>query len=120
MSKIHTTKKELKNRFLASHTFCCGYCDLQEMDFFIPASYCTSGVYSWNFDTYRIGGDYLITTGYRGTFGKWIDNDTIKRIKEKSLELMAKWQAGEISRYQGGYILEEYICGLLCDLTIDK
>lgn len=120
MSKIHTTKKELKNRFPATHTFCCGYCDLQEMDFFIPAMYCTSGVYGWNFDAYRLGCDYLITTGYRGMFGMRIDSVTLKRIKEKALELREKYNTGQISRYEGGYILEEYVCGLLCDLSIGK
>ena len=120
MSKIHTTKKGLKNRFPATHTFCCGYCDLQALDFFIPAMYYTSGFYGWNFDAYRLGGDYLITTGYRGMFGKRIDNDTLNLISKKARDLMQKYLAGEISRYEGAYILEEYVCGLLCDLSIDK
>lgn len=118
MPKIHTTKKELKNRFSSRYTFYCDYCDLQEMDFFIPPMYYTSGVYGWNFDAYRLGCDYLITTGYRGMFGTRIDSDTLKRIKEKAVNLREKYNAGQISRYEGGYILEEYVCGLLCDLSI--
>ena len=53
-------------------------------------------------------------------FGKRIDNDTLNLISKKARDLMQKYLAGEISRYEGAYILEEYVCGLLCDLSIDK
>lgn len=42
-----------------------GYCDLQHLLYFMDADYCTSGVYGWNADIYKINQNTCIVTGYR-------------------------------------------------------
>lgn len=69
--KIKTTIKALKNNFPENSCIAIGYCNLQALlrvANIKPFAY-TSGVYGWNFDAFDVDG-VLLTTGYRGMFGK--------------------------------------------------
>ena len=80
MSKVHVTKKALLEAYPAKSVFQCSYCDLQFVNWFLSPTYYTSGVYGWNFDGYTVEG-FLITTGYRGMFGKRLTRDLLDEIK---------------------------------------
>ena len=96
MRKTHTSMK-VTNYY--SHSFCCGYCDLQNIFRGVAPMYYNAGIYGWNCDLYvDLATDTIISTGYRNTRGKSIDREIIKKYDKKALrilETVKEWEKRE-------------------------
>lgn len=84
MSKIHMTRKEIRNFPGVFRVYYVGYCDLQFL-LSDPVFYNT-GVYGWNWDGYllhdRFGRTIIINTGYRNMTGKEIPWEIAKKYDD--------------------------------------
>ena len=67
--KIQTSIKKLKEYYGTGDALAVGYCDAWHLLRGVNAFAYNAGVYGWNFDAFEVNGK-LITTGYRGMFGR--------------------------------------------------
>lgn len=81
---IKITKKELQNTY--TKIYRCGYCDAKIFYPSISATYYNCGVHGWNYYGFIVrdanGGEALITSGFRGTFGAELPEEAKKAIKQ--------------------------------------
>ena len=76
--KYRITQKETRQNF--ARVFKVGYCEIQEIEYFLhPIAY-NSGRNGWNYDLYTFG-CYAISTGYN-PIGEAVGNGFIKHINE--------------------------------------
>lgn len=61
--KYKTTKKEVLNEY--ESVISVGYCDLQNLLWYVDPYAYTSGMYGWNADVYVVDCNTVIVTGYR-------------------------------------------------------
>lgn len=90
--KIKTTIKNLKANFPENSSIAISYCNLQTLLRVAnvkPFAY-TAGVYGWNFDAYDVD-DVLLTTGYRGTFGKRASYELCHKFELAAREIEKKY-----------------------------
>lgn len=96
MQKTHTSMK-VTNYY--SHSFRCGYCDLQNIFRGVSPMYYNSGIYGWNCDLYvDFETDTIISTGYRNMRGERIDSDIWSKYDKKArhiLENVKEWEKRE-------------------------
>lgn len=76
MSKMHMTRKAIRNFPGVFHVYYVGYCNLQSLLRYETPVFYNAGVYGWNWDGYllhdRHGRTIIINTGYRNTTGEEI------------------------------------------------
>lgn len=111
MPKARVTKKWLRYMWRGDKVLSVGYCDLQHLLSGHSPDYYTCGVYGWNFDAYYVHG-VLITTGYRGTFGKSVSYELTSEYDKKAEELMKSdlsVKSPEKYRDQLEGLLQEYL-----------
>lgn len=76
--KYRISQKETKENF--TRVFKVGYCELQEIEYFISPEGYNNGHNGWNYDLY-VFRDNAISTGYR-PIGAYISDDSIMHINE--------------------------------------
>lgn len=91
--KIKTTRQEING----TNTYKCGYCDLQSLLSGIDAWAYNCGVYGWNWDAYDItntktGDTITICTGYRGTVGKQLKYEIVRKYDNKARKIIDNWE----------------------------
>ena len=84
--KTRITRQEAR---VPAGTLKIGYADAQSLLRFQNAYGYNAGVYGWNFDSYYING-VVINTGYRGTVGKSVDYDLLRKYELKARALQRK------------------------------
>lgn len=67
MNKIKVSAKSLQEAYPI--IISCGYCSIENMEYFMNARYYTCGVYGWSSDCYEPKHNVLISTGYRPVRG---------------------------------------------------
>lgn len=107
--KSPITKKWLKQMYSAKNTIQVGYCELQWLlDNVHSADYYTYGMYGWNFDAYDIDG-ILITTGYRGMFGKRVPLSLCEEYNNKARDLIHEKGYSKETNEQLDTLLKEFL-----------
>ena len=84
--KTRITRQEARGH---AGTLKIGYADAQSLLRFQNAYGYNAGVYGWNFDSYCING-VVINTGYRGTVGKSVDYELLRKYESKARALQSK------------------------------
>lgn len=111
MPKARVTKKWLRYMWRGDKVLSLDYCALQNLLSNHSPDYYTCGVYGWNFDAYYIYG-VLITTGYRGMFGKspsWQLTDEYEKKAEELRKSDLYYKSPEKYREQLEELLQEYL-----------
>lgn len=84
--KVRVSIKDLKRAF--PYAISLGYCAAQYLLSYKDPDFYTAGVYGWNFDAYKLYvkgiGYVLLTTGYRGMFGKDVDYKLLEEYDAKA------------------------------------
>ena len=118
MAKVQTTRKALMAAYAPYYRVCLGYCELQEYIRFLTPAYYTSGQYGWNCDGYIIG-DYLLTTGYRGMLGEYLDAKEIEKAKPELERIVKRYKENLITYTECKKLIEDIIY-CLCYNTIQQ
>lgn len=86
MSKMHMTRKAIRNFPGVSHVYYVGYCDLQFLLSDSNPVFYNAGIYGWNWDGYsfydRSGRKIIINTGYRNMTGRKIPWEIAKKYND--------------------------------------
>ena len=84
--KTRITRQEARGN---AGTLRIGYAEAQSLLRFQNAYGYNAGVYGWNFDSYYVNG-VVINTGYRGTVGKYVDYELLRKYESKASALQSK------------------------------
>lgn len=86
MSKMHMTRKAIRNFPGVFRVYYVGYCDLQFLLSDSDPVFYNAGVYGWNWNGYllfdRFGRTIIINTGYRNMTGRKIPWEITKKYND--------------------------------------
>lgn len=98
MSKIHMTRKAIRNFPGVFRVYYVGYCDLCFL-LSDPVFY-NAGVYGWNWDGYllddRFGRTIIVNTGYRNMTGERIPSEIVRKYNDLAKDEHNKEKLNEL------------------------
>lgn len=114
MSKIKTTRKELKESYTLLE---CGYANLQYLLRYENARYYCTRAEGWAFDAY-IFGDYAIIDGY-SPIGKPVDRELMRKYDEIAKEMLEEHRSKADFSQEAYYEITQRLRNLISDFLGD-
>lgn len=66
--------------------YAVGYCDMANIERYLPCNFYSAGIYGWNCDYYTVSDTVIVSSGYR-TIGKHLDYATVRKYDKEFSEL---------------------------------
>lgn len=110
-------RKITRSFFEGEKVFCCGYCELYFLLKRFDRIGYNSGIYGWNYDTFRFfvnDKTYYLTTGYRNTIGKKIPYELTKAANTAAEKIACDYN---LSFEEQNKLINNILCDLFGSLT---